>query len=143
LMVSHGADRVVLVVDDEPALREMAGLILKSSGYSVLEAKDGREAVEIFRRDLSKIAAVLLDLTMPIMGGHEAFGAIRQIRPGVPIVISSGYSEESAREAIGRGQVAGFIQKPYTAGKLVESIGQALEGTAFTTDGSYNTGARH
>jgi PAS domain S-box-containing protein len=143
LMVSHGADRVVLVVDDEPALREMAGLILKSSGYSVLEAKDGREAVEIFRRDLSKIAAVLLDLTMPIMGGHEAFGAIRQIRPGVPIVISSGYSEESAREAIGRGQVAGFIQKPYTAGKLVEIIGQALEGTAFTTDGSYNTGARH
>jgi CheY-like chemotaxis protein len=114
-------------VDDEPALREMAGVILENSGYTVLAAKDGREAVEIFRRDGQKIAAVLLDMTMPVMGGNEAFRLIREIRPGVAIIMSSGYSEGAAREEMGRDAVAGFIQKPYTAARLVASIQEALE----------------
>jgi PAS domain S-box-containing protein len=117
----------ILVVDDEPALREMAGVILENSGYKVLAAKDGREAVEIFRQEASKIAAVLLDMTMPVMGGHEAFRLIREIQPGVPIVMSSGYTELAAREALGGDAVAGFIQKPYTASRLVTSIREALE----------------
>jgi len=124
--VPHGPE-TVLVVDDEPALREMAGLILKNSGYSVLDAKDGREAVDIFRQDLHKIAVVLLDMTMPVMGGHEAFDLIRKIQPGVPIVVSSGYSELGTRGELGRDAIAGFIQKPYTAAKLVESIQEALQ----------------
>jgi PAS domain S-box-containing protein len=116
----------ILVVDDEPALREMAEVILENSGYTVLAAKDGREAVEIFRKDPRKIAAVLLDMTMPVMGGHEAFRLIREIQPGVPIVMSSGYSEVAAREELGRDAVAGFIQKPYTAARLVASIRDAV-----------------
>jgi PAS domain S-box-containing protein len=129
-LVSHSSG-AILIVDDEPALREMAGLILKNSGYTVLAAKDGREAVEIFRQDASKIAAVLLDMTMPVMSGHEAFRLIRGIQPGVPIVMSSGYSEVAAREELGRGAVAGFIQKPYTAARLVASIQEALEHSAL------------
>jgi CheY-like chemotaxis protein len=117
----------ILVVDDEPALREMAGVILVNSGYTVLAAKDGREAVAMFRQDAGKIAAVLLDMTMPIMGGHEAFRLIREIQPDVPIVMSSGYSEVAAREELGGDAVAGFIQKPYTAARLVASIREALE----------------
>jgi hypothetical protein len=80
------ATGTILVVDDEPALRKMAGMILEKSGYSVLFAKDGREAVEIFRQHAPKIAAVLLDMTMPVMGGHEAFRLIREIQPDVPII---------------------------------------------------------
>jgi PAS domain S-box-containing protein len=117
----------ILVVDDESALREMAGVILENSGYTVLVAKDGREAVEIFRRDAAKIGAVLLDMTMPVMGGYEAFRLIREIQPRVPIVMSSGYSEGAAREELGSDAVAGFIQKPYTAARLVASIQEALE----------------
>jgi len=125
-MVAPGSG-AILVVDDEPALREMAGMILQNSGYTVLAAKDGREAVEMFRQDAPKIAAVLLDMTMPVMGGHEAFRLIREIQPDVPIVMSSGYSELAAREELGQEAVAGFIQKPYTAAKLVTSIQEALE----------------
>jgi CheY-like chemotaxis protein len=117
----------ILVVDDEPALREMAGLILKNSGYSVLYAKDGREAVEIFRQDLQKVGAVLLDMTMPVMGGHEAFELIRNLQPGVPIVVTSGYSESGMRDELGGDAVAGYIHKPYTAAKLVECIQNALQ----------------
>jgi PAS domain S-box-containing protein len=124
--VPHGSG-AILVADDEPALREMAGVILENSGYTMLAAKDGREAVEIFRQDGHKIAAVLLDMTMPVMGGNEAFRLIREIHPGVPIIMSSGYSEGAAREELGRDAVAGFIQKPYTAAKLVASIQEALE----------------
>jgi PAS domain S-box-containing protein len=128
-VVPHGSG-AILVVDDEPALREMAGVILRNSGYTVLAAKDGREAVDIFRLDARKIAGVLLDMTMPVMGGLEAFRLIREIQPGVPIVMSSGYSEGAAREELGSDVVAGFIQKPYTAGKLVASIQEALEHSA-------------
>ncbi|HXB68467.1 MAG TPA: ATP-binding protein [Candidatus Acidoferrales bacterium] len=120
----------VLVVDDEPALRKMAGMILENSGYSVLAARDGREAVEIFRQNASKIVAVLLDMTMPVMGGHDAFELIRQIRPGVAVLLTSGYSETFAREELGRDIVAGFIQKPYSADKLVKSIQEAVHPAA-------------
>jgi PAS domain S-box-containing protein len=120
----------ILVVDDEPVLRKMVGMILKKSGYSVLVAKDGREGVEIFRKNASKIAAVLLDMTMPVMGGHEAMKLIREIRPGVPIIVSSGYGETFAREELGSDAVVGFIQKPYVAAQLVETIQEALQHSA-------------
>lgn len=120
----------ILVVDDEPALRKMAAMILENSGYSVLAARDGRDAVEIFRQHAAEITAVLLDMTMPIMGGHEAFKLIREIQPGVPIIMSSGYSETFAREELGPDAVAGFVQKPYSAGKLVKSIQEALQRSA-------------
>jgi len=116
----------ILVVDDEPELRKLAGAILESSGYSVLFARNGREAVEIFRQNTPGIAAVLLDMTMPVMGGNEAFGLIRELQPGVPIIVSSGYAEVSAREELGSGKIAGFIQKPYTLTKLVQCIQAAM-----------------
>jgi PAS domain S-box-containing protein len=123
----------ILVVDDDPSVSRIAGVILEKSGYSVLVAKDGREAVEIFRQNTPKIAAVLLDITMPVMGGHEAFRLIRQIQPAVPIIMTSGYSEVLAREKLGGDAVVGFLQKPYIAAKLVESIKEALQHSA---DGS-------
>jgi PAS domain S-box-containing protein len=117
----------ILIVDDEPSLREMARLILKNAGYSVLLAKDGWEAVEIFRKDIQKVGAVLLDMTMPVMGGYEAFKLIRKLQPGVPIVLTSGYTEAGVRDELGAGAVAGYLHKPYTAAKLVECIRNALK----------------
>jgi CheY-like chemotaxis protein len=113
-------------VDDEPLLRKLAEAILTKSGYSVLPAKDGREAVEMFRQNTPQIAAVLLDMTMPVMGGREALRLIRELQPGMPIIVSSGYSEVLAREEFAD-ETAGFIQKPYSADKLVESIQEAIE----------------
>lgn len=129
-IIPQGAG-TILVVDDDPILRQLAGMILEESGYSVLFAEDGHEAVEIFRQNAPKISAVLLDITMPVMGGHEAFRLIREIRPGVPVIMSSGYSEVTTREELGRDAIAGFIQKPWIAAKLVEGIQEALQHSAL------------
>jgi PAS domain S-box-containing protein len=115
------ATGTVLVVDDESGLRKIARGILEHAGYKVLTAKDGREAVETFRENADVVTAVLLDMTMPVMGGEDAFRLIREIRPGVPIVISTGYSEAATRELF-TGTSVGFVQKPYKAALLCEGI---------------------
>jgi PAS domain S-box-containing protein len=117
----------ILVVDDEPAVRKLAQMILEQRGYSVLTASDGRQGVDLFRDNADKIAAVLLDMTMPVMSGKEAFRQIREIRPDVPVVISTGYSELVAIEQFGAGATIGFVQKPYTVSKLNEKIKAAIE----------------
>ena len=116
---AHGAG-TLLFVDDESLLRSMGKRVLEDAGYSVLLAENGQEAVEIFQHNASEIAAVLLDITMPVMGGSEAFRLIREIRPDVPIILMSGFNEASAREDLGAS--AGFIQKPYSIVSLVATI---------------------
>jgi len=117
----------ILVVDDEVGLREIAVAILEHAGYEVLIAGDGREAVEVFRANADSVSAVLLDMTMPVMNGAEAFALIRAIRPEVPIVVSTGYSEVATRQLFNKGATVGFVQKPYTAERLCERIRTASE----------------
>jgi DNA-binding response OmpR family regulator len=104
---------MVLVVDNEPIVRDAAQRMLEQIGFSVLAASDGEEAVRLYSRHQEEIACVLLDLTMPKMSGEETFRELRKVRPEVRVVLSSGYSEESAREQFAGLELAGFIQKPY------------------------------
>jgi PAS domain S-box-containing protein len=122
---SHGSG-TILFAEDEPAVRSLTKLVLENSGYSVLLAKNGREAVDIFQRNAGKIALVLLDMTMPVMGGKDAFRLIREIRPDVPVIVLTGYSEDVARADLEAGASVGFIQKPYSAEKLVAEIRAGL-----------------
>jgi nitrogen-specific signal transduction histidine kinase/CheY-like chemotaxis protein len=92
--VAEDAPGTILVVDDELTVREVAGSILRSFGYEVLTAGDGREGVALFAEDPDRVSAVLMDATMPTMDGAEACQRIREIRPGVPIVLSSGFTEQ-------------------------------------------------
>ena len=117
----------VLVVDDERSLRTMAQTILERSGYKVLVAGDGREAVEVFRQHADTITVILLDMTRPVMSGVEAFRRLRAIRADVPIVVSTGYSEVATRELFGAGAKVGFVQKPYTAARLADRIWTASQ----------------
>ena len=106
-------DGTVLLVDDDPSILESSRSALELFGLDVTTARDGHEALEIFQDDPDAIDLVLMDLTMPRMDGRETFSALRQIRPSVRVILSSGYSEqESVQEFIGKG-LAGFIQKPY------------------------------
>ena len=125
----HGAG-TILVVDDEPALTRLAETILQNAGYSVLVASNGQEGVEMFQQNAPRIAAVLLDMGMPVMDGRHAFRLIRELQPGVPIILTSGYTEDLARKEIDSDVVAGFLQKPYRAAELVESIQKTLEDSA-------------
>src|SRR5262249_13378882 len=86
----------------------------------------GRKAVEMFRRIASRVEAVLLDMTMPVMSGEETFRELQKIRPDVKVILSSGFNEtEAIRRFTGKG-LAGFIQKPYTFGRLAETAQSVL-----------------
>jgi signal transduction histidine kinase/ActR/RegA family two-component response regulator len=132
----HEAARVprqagtVLLVDDEQMIRESAGAALESLGFKVMMAVDGLDAVEVFTRAKDSIDLVLMDLTMPHMDGREAFQHLRRIRPGIPVILSSGYNEqESIQEFPGAG-LAGFLQKPYSLKALSAAIEAAWAGPA-------------
>ncbi|HEV2202485.1 MAG TPA: response regulator [Bryobacteraceae bacterium] len=118
----------ILVVDDEDAVRHAAKSALESYGYTVAIAENGKEGVETFQKLGGEIAAVLLDMTMPVMSGEEALVHLKRLRPNVPVLLSSGYDEaETTRRFTGKG-LAGFVQKPYTAARLAEKIKTVLEG---------------
>jgi PAS domain S-box-containing protein len=125
-VAAHGAG-TLLFVDDEPVLRKMGKQVLENSGYSVLLAENGREAVEVFQHNSREIVTVLLDITMPVMGGGEALRLIQEIRPDVPVILMSGFGEDSAREDLGTSASAGFIQKPYSVASLVATVRASIE----------------
>jgi PAS domain S-box-containing protein len=117
----------VLVVDDEKAVRDLLGHALTKCGLSVIMANDGREAVERFREHAPKIAAVLLDLTMPGIGGLEAFVEMRKIRPDARVILSSGYSAGDVAARFEGQEVDGFLQKPYEPEVLIQKLRELLE----------------
>lgn len=111
----------VLLVDDEESVRGIGVEMLKELGFATVTANDGREAVEIFR-SMPDISFVILDLTMPHMDGEQCFRELRQLKPDIKVIMSSGYNEqEVTQKFVGKG-LAGFIQKPYRLSTLQEVI---------------------
>jgi PAS domain S-box-containing protein len=116
---------VILVVDDDPLVRNLSRAILQKNGYSVLLAENGKVAVDLFRTNLDTIGAVLLDLTMPVMDGREAFRQMNEIRADIPVVISTGYGEPDVAGQFPE-TVGGLIQKPFTVSQLNEKMASVL-----------------
>jgi PAS domain S-box-containing protein len=115
----------ILVVDDDPAIRSLVVSILKRNGYSVLTAENGQAGVDLFRSGADTIAAVVLDLTMPVMGGEEAFRLMTEMRPDIPVIVSSGYGDKAVHDHFSSA-LAGVIQKPYQPAMLVEMLAAVL-----------------
>ncbi len=116
----------ILVVDDEEVVRRTAKSALQRYGYTVVTAENGREAIDIYRGMAGRISMILLDMTMPVMGGEEALRNLKTIDPNVRVLLSSGFNEvEAIRRFTGKG-LAGFIQKPYTAAALAEKVRSVL-----------------
>jgi PAS domain S-box-containing protein len=119
----HG---LVLIVDDERVVREYARESLERSGFEVLIAPDGPEALEMFRERGDEITAVLLDLTMPKMNGHDVLKELRRMRADVRVLLSSGYDEREVMEGVTTGST-GFIQKPYGSEELVRTLNDVID----------------
>jgi PAS domain S-box-containing protein len=116
----------ILVVDDEEIVRSMAKRVLERHGYSVILAKDGQTGVEALSQRKRDISLVLLDMTMPVMSGEEAFRQFRMISPDVRVILSSGYNEVEAIRRFTNKGLAGFIQKPYTSVELARKVKTVL-----------------
>jgi CheY-like chemotaxis protein len=116
------ARRVALIVDDEPAIRLLLRALLLEHGLGAVEAGDGVEAIELLATQASQINLVLLDLSMPRMGGLEALAAISARWPGLPCVVMSGYSEAEVAGRAGGLSLAGCLEKPFSRQALQELL---------------------
>ena len=117
----------ILVVDDDAGVRTLVTLLLGHSGYTVIQAVNGREAVDTVRERGSELGAVLLDVMMPEMNGHEALPAMRELRPDLPVVFCSGFDQnEVAEHLTGTSAYTSFVPKPFDNRGLVEEIQRAV-----------------
>jgi two-component system, cell cycle sensor histidine kinase and response regulator CckA len=116
---------LVLVADDEAVVRRLARRALERAGHQVLEAADGLEAVATFRAHADRVGCVLLDLTMPGLGGEDVLAAIRELSSAVPVVLTSGWADrDDAATGEDRPGVS-FLPKPYEPSALVAAVRQA------------------
>jgi CheY-like chemotaxis protein len=116
----------VLVVDDEEAIRHLAQSALTDAGFTVVLTANGEEALDQVRRNPTQFDAVLLDLTMPKLDGEDTLMALRMIAPSLPVVLTSGFHEQSlAQRFVGRG-LADFLPKPFRASKLVALLAAVI-----------------
>ncbi len=116
----------VLFVDDEESVRTLGARMLERMGFEVTVAADGREALEIFAQRPGEWSLVVLDLTMPQMGGEEAYRRLRELRADIPVVLASGYSSEELGARFASKGFAGFLQKPFTMVELQRAVVLAL-----------------
>lgn len=125
----------VLVVDDERAVRAVARTALLDEGYDVIEAEDGRQALEQLAASETPIDVVLLDLTMPALSGTEALREIKQLFPDTQVILSSGYAEPEALSRSGGGQAAAFLPKPYTPAMLASVVRDVVQRRPMSRSG--------
>ena len=118
---------LVIVADDEPQIRTMARIILERMGFQVLQAADGLECLKVFKQHQGQVRLIVLDLTMPQMDGAECFRALRGLDPTVPVLLSSGFSEQNTMASFEGEGLAGFLQKPYLVAALMAKVKEVLE----------------
>ncbi len=117
----------ILLVDDEARIREMGKEMLQLAGYTVLEAENGEEAVNIYRKRMADISLVILDLIMPVMGGKQCLEQLLKINPEVKVVVASGYSVNgTTKTAIEKGS-RGFVSKPYRTKEILMVVRKVLD----------------
>ncbi len=126
----RGRGELILVVDDEASIRAITKATLERFGYRTLLASDGAQGVALYETRHDEIAAVLTDMTMPVMDGPTAVGHMRRIDPAVRVIAMSGLaiSGEAARARARGLDVQHFIPKPYTAETLLMALRQTLDG---------------
>jgi PAS domain S-box-containing protein len=118
---------IVLLVDDEEIIAEIMEKALTLAGYRVLLARGGEEAIEVYKKNQNDIDLVVLDMIMPGMNGGKVFNRLREINPGVKVILSSGYSiDGEASQIMARG-CNGFIQKPFGIKELSQKIREVLD----------------
>jgi PAS domain S-box-containing protein len=123
----ESAAQTVLLVEDEDSVRTMAARILRQKGFTVVEASDGGAALEAIQEG-GRLDLILTDVVMPEMSGVELADRAEQLRPGMPVLFMSGYSEREVADRGGGRAGAMLLNKPFRAGELVAAVRKVLEG---------------
>ena len=122
-----GKRELILLVDDEAEISELAATMLTDEGYQVILARDGFEALKIYQQIGKRIALVILDFFLPVMDGDAVFDELRSLNPEVAVVLSSGFAEQSKLGNMLALGLKGFIPKPYTSEKLLEQVRSTID----------------
>ncbi|MDA8389984.1 MAG: response regulator [Gammaproteobacteria bacterium] len=138
---SHQA-HTVLFVDDEEMLRTLCQRALEPLGYRVLVAADGIEALRIFEENRDRVDLVILDLSMPRMGGEDAFKAIQSVRDDVPVLLCCGYDEASAQRKVSGSTFSGYLPKPFGVDTLINAVRVAISDHSTAIDSMNGNGLR-
>lgn len=123
---TSSAAQTILVVDDEDTFRSLIVRQLKGAGFDTVEARDGSEAIHIVSERSTHISAVLLDMVMPNTCGSEVLAMLRSFAPGLPVVITSGYSRSAVLPLAGSERGVGFLGKPFTGVELATELRRVL-----------------
>ena len=118
-----GRGELILICEDEQQVRMLAEMILTESGYRVVSAQDGEEGIELFNRHMTEISLVMLDVIMPKMSGRQVFRHIRTITRTMPVLFTTGYSQEMLGEEFGNS----VIQKPYDEAILLKKAREMID----------------
>jgi signal transduction histidine kinase/CheY-like chemotaxis protein len=141
---SAKGEGLVLVVDDEVAIRSLIQHSLEELGYTVLSAEHGAQALELFDRVGKDIQLVLLDLVMPVLDGAETAVALHTRKPDIPILVMSGIADEDALRRFGQVRIAGFVPKPFAPDQLAQAVAMARRGRKWAgKDRRTNADASH
>ena len=116
----------ILLVDDEDHIRDLGKRILEHAGFTVITAANAREALEIYSRERSNIALVVLDLIMPLMSGAKCLEELLRIDPGVKVIVSTGHSMDTPERLHIESLARGFVNKPYEVRQLVQAVRKGL-----------------
>jgi two-component system, cell cycle sensor histidine kinase and response regulator CckA len=122
-----GGNETLLLVEDETLLLDMVQILLETNGYTVLTAKDGEEAVQIYQEHVNEIALVISDMGLPKLTGVSEFEKMKGINPNVKVIFASGYFEPDVKAALDNAGVMSFIQKPYVIEEILSKIRKALD----------------
>lgn len=117
---------LILYVDDDETVLEIGVKMLEILGCSVLEARNGLEAIQVFKKHREKVKLIILDMQMPIMDGESAYFELKKINPNVKVLVATGYTENSRVKLLLSQGLDGYIHKPYTIHQLSEKIVQLI-----------------
>jgi two-component system cell cycle sensor histidine kinase/response regulator CckA len=121
-----GNGELILIIDDEAAIREIARETLEAYGYRAMTARNGLEGVAAYVENREKIKVVITDSAMPVMDGKAVARALKEINPDVRIIASSGFITEDRVDTRSGSDVETFLKKPYTAEKLLKALAAVL-----------------
>lgn len=124
---SEGKRELIMIVDDEQLVTMLASRVLTDEDYRVITVQDGPKAIEIYKKIGAEINLVILDFTMPIMDGSDVFNELRMLNPRVPVMLSSGFTEQDKLKWMLAKGLRGFIPKPYTQQKLLLQVRSTLD----------------